>query len=92
MLDEGAPEVFAAIHGNYVPLTLEEHRDLSHEILTSRARLREVGRLVSSVYGGESASGAAFHEALNALDGLCAQLAAQAAEDCPEGAIEELYR
>jgi hypothetical protein len=91
-LDQTVLKPAGLMPGIHVPLSLEEHRELSHEIMRSRARLMELAQLVTGVYGAEGASGAAISGALRAMDRLCAQLAVQAEQDCPASATGKLYR
>jgi hypothetical protein len=77
---------------NIVPLTLEEHRELSHEMKTSAARLRQLCGLVMSVYGPQSRAGFSFMKAMDALEEVHRELARQAGEDLRGRSVDGLYR
>jgi hypothetical protein len=76
---------------NVVPLTLEEHRELSHEMKASAARLRQLCGLVVSVYGPQNRAGFSFMKAMDALEHLHHELANQACEDLKGRGVDGLY-
>ncbi len=73
------------------PLTLEEHRELAEELLSTSARLRELRGLVAKIYGAESRPALTFTRAAESLDRLRREMQSQAAADCPEAAGERIY-
>jgi hypothetical protein len=74
------------------PLTLEEHRELSHELAAADVKLRELMNLVAGIYGPQSAPALKFGNVLQALGLLRRDMKAQAALDCPGAADERLYQ
>ena len=73
-----------------VPLTLEEHRELSQELLRTRSRLRELAAMIADVYGAQNRAASAFQQLTEDVDQLCGALEAQAVEDVP-GMRSRLY-
>jgi hypothetical protein len=65
------------------PLTAEEHADLGHEIKLVGTRLRELERLVTSVYGPGNQAAFSFVKAVESIERLQDDLEAQAALDVP---------
>jgi len=76
---------------NTPPLTSEEHRELAGEIRDISARLNELERLVTSVYGPASRVSFSFLKTLETLERLRADLEWQATVDLP-GERDGLYR
>jgi hypothetical protein len=74
-----------------LPLTLEEHRELARELRASNARMRELAHLVVSVYGPNNQAAFSFLKSAEALERLCNDLQAQAAQDYPGYPIGSLY-
>jgi hypothetical protein len=74
-----------------LPLTLEEHRELARELRASNARMRELSKLVVTVYGPNNQAAFSFLKAAEALDRLCNDLKAQASQDYPGYPIGSLY-
>lgn len=74
-----------------LPLTMEEHIELGRELLLTRARMRELCDLVVGVYGPQNRAAFSFQKAADALDRLCGDLQAQAAEDLPDCKLDGLY-
>jgi hypothetical protein len=72
-------------------LTLDEHRDLSRELLRTQRRLDEFATLAVGIYGPESRASIAFAEAAEAVGRLRFLLKNQAADDCPGDGAGELY-
>ena len=66
-----------------VPLTWEEHTELSRELRITRSRLHELAAMVQDVYGQQSRPGFAFQKVNEELDRLCEELEIQAAADLP---------
>ena len=73
------------------PLTLEEHRELSREIRTARARLRELCNVVTGVYGPNNRAGFSFLKAADSMDRLCKDLQEQVSRDYPGQDVHDLY-
>jgi len=73
------------------PLTLEEHTELGRELLQTRMRLHELCVLVVGVYGPQNRAAFSFQKTAEALDRLCGDLQAQAAEDLPGCNLDGLY-
>lgn len=65
------------------PLTAEEHADLGSEIKLVAARLRELERLVASIYGPANQAAFSFVKLVDCLDRLQDDLEAQSALDVP---------
>jgi hypothetical protein len=74
-----------------IPLTVQEHRELGAELRTARARIHELGALVTEVYGTNNQAAFSFSKAADALDRLCVDLQAQAARDWPGLHTEGFY-
>jgi hypothetical protein len=74
-----------------LPLTLEEHRELARELRASNVRMRELCQLVVSVYGPNNQAAFTFQRAAEAVDRLCNDLQAQAAQDYPGYPLGSLY-
>ena len=64
-----------------LPLSSEEHRELAEELRDATERLQPLCDLIVSVYGRESRAAASFLKAIEALERLQAELAAQARYD-----------
>lgn len=73
------------------PLTLEEHRELAAEMRAVNARLRELCRVVVSVYGPNTQAAFSFLKAAEQVARLCQDLQAQAARDLPGYSVDGLY-
>jgi len=74
-----------------LPLTLEEHRDMARELRASNARLRELCQLVVTIYGPNNQAAFTFLRAAEAMERLCNDMQAQAAQDYPGYPIGSLY-
>lgn len=74
-----------------LPLTLDEHRELARELRSNNARMRELYELVVSVYGPNNQAAFTFQKAADAIDRLCKDMQAQAAQDYPGYPIGSLY-
>jgi hypothetical protein len=74
-----------------LPLTLEEHRELARELRSHNARLRALCQMVVSVYGPNNHAAFTFQRAAEAVDRLCNDMQAQAAQDYPGYPISSLY-
>jgi hypothetical protein len=74
------------------PLSLEEHRDLGHELQKTRQDLRQLSRMLLDVYGPNNRCTFAFEQLDAAMERLTEELARQAAADCPGQEAENLYR
>jgi hypothetical protein len=77
--------------GNFIPLTLDEHRELASEIRTARARMRQLCELVTAVYGPNNQAAFTFLKVVESLDRLQKDMLAQAGQDLPGYPIEKLY-
>ena len=65
------------------PLTLEEHRDLGDELRRMHARLRELARLITAVYGPGHQAAYDFRRTTESLQRLCCDMEMQAQADWP---------
>ena len=74
------------------PLTYEEHRELGHEMLKTRARLRHLGSVVSGVYGQNSRTTFTFQKMNEAMEKLCVEMQDQSDDDCPGLDASSFYR
>jgi hypothetical protein len=74
-----------------MPLTLEEHRELGHELRAMNSRLRELGALIVRVYGGQNPAASDFTGLTQALERLRGELQAQAAQDLPGYPMNGVY-
>jgi hypothetical protein len=74
------------------PLSFEEHRDLGRDILKTRARMRQLASVVTTVYGPQSRTAFTFKKANEAIDRLCDEMQAQAELDCPGLDASAFYR
>jgi len=74
------------------PLSIEEHRQLGHEISAANARLRELCKLVVTVYGPQNRAAFSFLKAADAVERLCHELQAQVVKDHPGYSTEKFYR
>jgi hypothetical protein len=74
-----------------LPLTLEEHRELGQELRIAGARLRELERLITSVYGPNSRASFGFSKLSEAVERLQQEMEAQAQADLPGFITERLY-
>ena len=73
------------------PLTLEEHRELGAEMRAVNARLRELCKVVVSVYGPHTHAAFTFLKVADNLHRLCQDLQTQAARDLPGYPIDGFY-
>jgi len=78
--------------GTFIPLTLEEHRELGAEIRSARLRLRQLCELVVGVYGPNNQAAFTFLKAVENLDRLAEDLRGQAAHDLPGYPTGDLYQ
>jgi len=74
-----------------VPLNAEEHRHLGREIKLASARLRELERLVNSVYGPNNQAAFSFGKMVEAMVRLQHDLQAQAEADLPGYITDSFY-
>jgi hypothetical protein len=74
------------------PLTFEEHRELGREILKTRFLMLHLASVMMSVYGPQSRTAFTFQKANEAMDRLCAEMEAQAEQDCPGLNASSFYR
>ena len=75
-----------------LPLTLDEHRELGTEVKRASARVRELGRLVTAVYGPGSRVASDFAKAVDALERLQESMETQASRDLPGLHLDGIYR
>jgi hypothetical protein len=73
------------------PLTLEEHRELGAEMRMVNTRLRELCKVVVSVYGPNARAAFTFMKAAEQVNRLCQDLQSQAARDLPGYSTDGLY-
>ena len=76
---------------NPIPLTIDEHRELGHEMKATALRLRSLCELVVGVYGPANRASFSFLKALEAIELLEQDLATQAMHDLPEYPSNDLY-
>jgi len=74
-----------------IPLTLEEHRELSREVRAARARLRELCNVVVGVYGPNNRAAFSFLKITDAMERLSQDLQAQGAQDYPGSSVDDFY-
>jgi hypothetical protein len=74
-----------------IPLTLEEHRELSREVRAARARLRELCNVVVGVYGPNNRAAFSFLKITDAMERLSQDLQAQVAQDYPGSSVDDFY-
>jgi hypothetical protein len=74
-----------------IPLTLEEHRELSREIRAARARLRELCNVVVAVYGSNNRAAFSFLKITEGMERLCQDLQAQVSQDYRGYDVDDLY-
>jgi len=74
-----------------IPLTLEEHLELSREIRALRARMQELCDVVVGVYGPNNRAAFSFLRITDAMDRLCHHLQTQVSQDYPGPDVEDLY-
>jgi hypothetical protein len=74
-----------------VPLTLEEHRELSVEMRAVNARLQALCTVVVSVYGPNTQAAFTFQKVAEQMLRLCQDLQAQAMQDLPGYPIDGFY-
>jgi hypothetical protein len=72
-------------------LTLEEHRELAHELRAACARLRELSNLVVGVYGPENRAAFSFLRAAETVERLRDEMQTQASLDWPDSVHEHIY-
>ncbi len=77
---------------HFVPLTVEEHRELGNEIRQASMRLHELERLVGSIYGPTNQAAFSFRKVVEAMDRLQEELESQAAADLPGYITDGFYR
>jgi hypothetical protein len=68
---------------NSLPLTQEEHRELSRELRTTEARLRELCGVAVAVYGSNNRVSFSFEKLLDAITRLRTDLQTQLEHDHP---------
>jgi hypothetical protein len=74
-----------------VPLTLEEHRELSREVLAINVRIQELAKMVVEVYGPQNQAAFTFQKTAELMARLCQDLRAQAARDLTGATTDGLY-
>ena len=74
------------------PLSFEEHRELARELFNTQRRLRELRRMVVSVYGRESRTAFSFERVDETLERLRFDLQVQVGSDWPGISTTGLYR
>ena len=74
-----------------IPLTLEEHRELSREVRAARARLRELCNVVVGVYGPNNRAAFSFLKITEGMERLCQDLQAQVSQDYRGQDVDDLY-
>lgn len=77
---------------NFIPLTLDEHRELALELKSTTHRLRALCDLIVNVYGPHNKAAFSFLKALDALDRLNEDLETQAAEDLQGQSTDGFHR
>ena len=75
-----------------LPLTIEEHRELSREVCTAASRLHQLSNLVHTIYGPNNRAAFSFAKAVEAIDRLMDELHTQALRDLPGFVADDLYR
>jgi hypothetical protein len=76
---------------NFVPLTMEEHRELAREMKQSAQQMRTLCALVVGVYGPQSRAAFSFLRAVEAFDRLNQDMQTQATQDLPGFPVDDLY-
>jgi hypothetical protein len=76
---------------NSISLTVDEHRELGREMKAAAQRLRALCDLVVGVYGPANRTAFSFLKAMEALERLEQDLAAQAMRDLPGYPSNNLY-
>jgi hypothetical protein len=66
---------------NFISLTVDEHRELGREMKAAARRLRVLCDLVVDVYGPANRAAFSFVKAMEAIEHLELDLAAQAVQD-----------
>ena len=74
-----------------MPLTLQEHRELSREMMQTTRRLHAMCDLVVSVYGPQSPAAFSFLRTMEAFDRLNQEMQTQAVRDLPGYPTNDLY-
>jgi hypothetical protein len=74
-----------------IPLTLEEHRELSREIRAARARLRELCNVVAGVYGPNNRAAFSFLKLADDMERLSQDLQTQVTRDYPGYDVDDFY-
>ena len=74
-----------------MPLTIEEHRELGHEMKAAAQRLRALCGLVEGVYGPANRAAFSFKKAMVAIEHLEEDLATQAMQDLPGYPSNDIY-
>ena len=74
-----------------LPLTLEEHRELSQEIRAASARLRELCTMMVGAYGSENRAAHTFVKLTEAMNSLRQELQTQAVRDLPGDPVDGIY-
>ena len=77
--------------GPFIPLTLEEHRELGAEIHAARVHMRQLCGLVVGVYGPNNQAAFTFLKAVEGLNRLNQDLRAQASRDLPGYPVDAIY-
>jgi hypothetical protein len=75
----------------FIPLTLDEHRELGREMRATTLRLRSFCDLVVQVYGPNNLAAFAFLKTLESLDRVNFELQAQARQDLPGHEKDNFY-
>ena len=77
--------------GGFISLTIDEHRELGREMKATSQRMRELCKLVLSVYGPANRTSFSFLKAMDAIELLEQELATQAMQDLPGYPANDLY-
>ena len=73
------------------PLTFDEHRELAGELRSATIKLRELYAIIAEIYGPNNQAAFSFGKTVESLDRLCADMRAQASQDCPGHDANQLY-
>ena len=74
-----------------LPLTLAEHRELSRELRSTKARLRELRKLIAGIYGSNNRAVFEFAKAIESMERLSTDMKEQATRDFPGSSVDHLY-
>ncbi len=77
---------------NYIPLTIDEHKEMGREMKAATERLRSLCDLIVNLYGVNNRAAFSFLKALEALDRTREDLQSQAMVDQPGHLNDNFYR